>query len=101
MSCASWATPQSTTQSADYAYTVLESEVRIKAIAEGYDPTIGIVHEGRDGSSNFIFDLLEPSGPKADWAVLDLSKRRSSIRRTSPFHGDGVVRLNQNSRDMS
>ena len=34
----------------NYAYTVLEGEVRIKAIADGYDPTMGIMHEGRDGS---------------------------------------------------
>jgi len=27
---------------------------RIKAISEGYDPTIGIMHEGSDGSSKFI-----------------------------------------------
>ena len=37
----------------NYAYTVLESELRIKAIADGYDPTIGIMHEGRDGSSKY------------------------------------------------
>jgi CRISP-associated protein Cas1 len=28
----------------NYAYTVLESELRIKAIADCYDPTIGIMH---------------------------------------------------------
>jgi len=32
----------------NYAYATLESEIRIKAIFEGYDPTIGIMHEGRD-----------------------------------------------------
>ena len=31
------------------AYTVVESEVRIKAISDGYDPTIGIMYKGRDG----------------------------------------------------
>jgi CRISPR-associated protein Cas1 len=46
----------------NYAYTVLESELRIKAIAEGYDPTVGIMHEGRDGSSKFVFDLMGRSG---------------------------------------
>jgi hypothetical protein len=40
----------------NYSYTVLEGEVRIKAIAEGYDPAIGIMHEGRDGSSKVLFD---------------------------------------------
>ena len=47
----------------NYAYAALESEIRIKAISEGYDPTIGIMHEGNDGSSKFIFDLMEPERP--------------------------------------
>ncbi len=58
----------------NYAYAVLESEIRIKAISEGYDPTIGIMHEGSDGSSKFIFDLMEPERPKIDRAVLDFVK---------------------------
>ena len=38
----------------------LTAPVRLKGIriersrAEGYDPTIGITHEGRDGSSKFV-----------------------------------------------
>ena len=38
----------------NYAYAALESEIRIKAIADGYDPTVGITHEGHDGSSKLI-----------------------------------------------
>jgi CRISPR associated protein Cas1 len=44
----------------NYAYAALESEIRIKAISEGYDPTIGLMHEGSDSSSKFVFDLMEP-----------------------------------------
>jgi CRISPR-associated protein Cas1 len=55
----------------NYAYRTLESEVRIKAISEGYDPTIGIMHEGSDGSSKFIFDLMEPERPRIDRAMVD------------------------------
>jgi hypothetical protein len=58
----------------EYAYAALESEIRIKAISDGYDPTIGIMHEGSDGSSKFIFDLMEPERPKVDRAVLDFVK---------------------------
>jgi CRISP-associated protein Cas1 len=47
-------------------YAALESEIRIKVIAEGYDPTIGIMHDGSDGSSKFIFDLMEPERHKVD-----------------------------------
>jgi hypothetical protein len=52
----------------NYAYAALESEIRIKAISEGYDPTIGIMHEGTDGSSKFVFDLMESERPKVDRA---------------------------------
>ena len=55
----------------NYAYAALESEIRIKAISEGYDPTLGIMHDGSDGSSKFIFDLMEPERPKVDRVVLD------------------------------
>jgi CRISPR-associated protein Cas1 len=77
----------------NYAYTVLESEVRIKAIAEGYDPTIGIMHEGRDGSSKFVFDLMEPERPKVDRAVLDFVKATVFDPADFTIRGDGVVRL--------
>jgi CRISP-associated protein Cas1 len=52
-------------------YAALESELRIKAISDGYDPTMGIMHEGSDGSSKFVFDLMEPERPKIDGAALD------------------------------
>jgi CRISPR/Cas system-associated endonuclease Cas1 len=44
----------------NHAYAALESELRITAISDGYGATIGIMHEGSDGSSKFIFDLMEP-----------------------------------------
>jgi hypothetical protein len=55
----------------NHAYAAPEPEIRIKAISDRYDPTIGIMHEGSDGSSKFILDLMEPERPKIDRAVLD------------------------------
>lgn len=69
----------------NYAHSALEGEIRIKAISEGYDPTIGIMHEGSDGSSKFIFDLMEAERPKVDRAVLDFIKGHVLIRPTSLF----------------
>ena len=69
----------------NYAYAALESETRIKAISDGFDPTIGIMHEGSDGSSKFICDLMEPERPRVDRAVLDFVKGRFSTRPTLSF----------------
>jgi CRISP-associated protein Cas1 len=59
----------------NYAYTVLESEIRIKAIAEGYDPTIGIMH-------------------KVDRTVLDFVNATVFDPADFTIRSDGVVRLN-------
>lgn len=58
----------------NYAYGVLESQVRIKSVAEGYDPTLGIMHESREGSSAFVFDMMEPERPKVDRSILEFVK---------------------------
>ena len=78
----------------NYAYAALESEIRIKAISEGYDPTIGIMHEGSDGSSRFIFDLMEPERPKVDRNVLDFVKSHVFDPADFVIRTDGVCRLN-------
>jgi CRISP-associated protein Cas1 len=78
----------------NYAYAALESEIRIKAISDGYDPTIGIMHEGSDGSSKFIFDLMEPERPKIDRVVLDFVKGHVFDPADFIIRADGVCRLN-------
>jgi CRISP-associated protein Cas1 len=78
----------------NYAYAALESEIRINAISEGYDPTIGIMHEGSDGSSKFIFDLMEPERPRIDRAVLDFVNATVFDPADFVIRADGVCRLN-------
>jgi CRISP-associated protein Cas1 len=74
--------------------TTLESEIRIKAISDGYDPIIGIMHEGSDGSSKFVFDLMEPERPKVDRAVLEFVKGAVFDPADFTIRSDGVCRLN-------
>jgi CRISPR-associated protein Cas1 len=78
----------------NYAYAALESEIRIKAISDGFDPTIGIMHEGSDGSSKFIFDLMEPERPKVDRVVLDFVRAHVFDPADFVIRSDGVCRLN-------
>jgi CRISPR-associated protein Cas1 len=78
----------------NYAYAALESEIRIKVISDGFDPTIGIMHEGSDGSSKFVFDLMEPERPRVDRAVLDFVKGHVFDAADLVTRTDGVCRLN-------
>jgi CRISPR-associated protein Cas1 len=78
----------------EYAYAALEGEIRIKAVSDGHDPTIGIMHEGSDGSSKFILDLMEPERPKVDRAVLDFLKATVFDSADFVIRSDGVCGLN-------
>ena len=78
----------------NYAYTVLQSEIQINAISEGYDPTIGIMHEGSDGSAAFVFDLMEPERPATDRKVLEFIKGHVFDPADFVIRSDGVCRLN-------
>jgi CRISP-associated protein Cas1 len=62
--------------------------------ADGYDPTIGIMHEGNDGSSKFLFDLMEPERPKVDRSVLDFLRGHVFDPADFVIRSDGVCRPN-------
>ena len=78
----------------NYAYAVLQSEVQIKAVADGYDPMLGIMHYERDGAPAFVFDMMEPERPKVDRAVLAFLRTEALHPADFTIREDGVVRLN-------
>jgi CRISPR-associated protein Cas1 len=78
----------------NYAYAVLQSQVQIKAVADGYDPMLGIMHYDRDGAPAFVFDMMEPDRPKVDRAVLGFLKSEALHPADFTIREDGVVRLN-------
>ena len=55
---------------------------------------LGIMHYERDGSSKFIFELMEPERPKVDRAVLDFAKATVFDPADFTIRCDGVCRLN-------
>ena len=54
----------------NYAYRVLETQVKIATVAAGLDPTIGYLHTCRPGRMALVYDLMEPLRPKVDRVVL-------------------------------
>ena len=78
----------------NYAYAVLQSQVQIGLVSEGYDPMLGIMHYDRDGAPAFVFDMMEPERPKVDSAVLGFLKSEALHPADFTIREDGVVRLN-------
>jgi len=78
----------------NYAYAVLQSQVQIRLVSEGYDPMLGIMHYDRDGAPAFVFDMMEPERPKVDGAVLSFLKSEALHPADFSIREDGVVRLN-------
>jgi CRISP-associated protein Cas1 len=77
----------------NYAYAVLQSEVQIEAVAAGYDPTLGIMHNGYKGSPALVFDLTEPRRPRVDAAILAFALGDTFSAADFAIRSDGVVRL--------
>jgi CRISP-associated protein Cas1 len=77
----------------NYAYAVKLAQMQIQAIADGYDPTIGIMHRGRRGKPAFIFDLIEPERPKVDAAILQFIQSSAFTAADFILRKDGVCRL--------
>jgi CRISPR-associated endonuclease Cas1 len=78
----------------NYAYAILESQVRIQVVAAGFDPTIGFLHSGRGGRSDFVLDLMEPMRPIADRMILELIQAHIFHPVDFTIRSDGVCRLN-------
>ena len=78
----------------NYAYAILESQVRIRLVSEGYDPTLGIMHESRNGSSAFVFDMMKPERPKVDRSILEFVKANKFHAADFIIRADAVCRLN-------
>lgn len=76
----------------NYAYGVLESHVRIAAVAAGLDPTIGYLHACRPGRVALVYDLMEPLRPQVDRRVFDFVQERTFDPRDFILTERGVCR---------
>lgn len=77
----------------NYAYAVKVAQMQIQAIADGYDPSLGIMHNGRRGKPALILDLIEPLRPVVDAVILKLVRDRRFSSADFVIRSDGVCRL--------
>jgi hypothetical protein len=78
----------------NYAYAVLEAQVRIKLVSQGYDPTVGIMHHDYRGGPAFVLDHMEPLRPVVDREVLRFAFGNELHPADFGLQVDGVCRLN-------
>jgi CRISPR-associated protein Cas1 len=77
----------------NYAYAVKLSQLQIDAIANGYDPILGIMHNSKKGSPALVLDFIEPERPKLDGEILDFIGSRKFSAADFIVKRDGVCRL--------
>ena len=77
----------------NYAYRLLETEVRIAVVAAGLDPTIGYLHARRPGRMALVYDLMEPLRPKVDKSVLEFVQKHIFSPGDFVMTNSGACRL--------
>ncbi len=77
----------------NYAYAVLESQVRIATVAQELDPAIGYLHTCRPKRAALVYDLMEPLRPQVDRLVLSLVRSHTFSLSDFFLGSDGVCRL--------
>jgi CRISPR-associated endonuclease Cas1 len=77
----------------NYAYAVKLSALQMQSIANGYDPTIGIMHVSEPGKPAFLLDLIEPERPKVDAEVLRLIRNQPLASADFMIRPNGSCRL--------
>ena len=68
----------------NYAYAILEAQIRIQIAIDGYDPMISYLHASSPERPGLIFDFMEPQRPIVDRGFWNLCMRTPS--------GQGILR---------
>ncbi|QKR98699.1 CRISPR-associated endonuclease Cas1 [Sphingomonas sp. CL5.1] len=77
----------------NYAYTVKLAQLQIAAIADGYDPTLGIMHNSNKGSPAWVLDMIELERAAVDAVILQFMRDQSFAPADFVIRKDGVCRL--------
>jgi CRISPR-associated endonuclease Cas1 len=77
----------------NYAYAVLEGQVRLELIRVGWDVTVGFLHGAKQDRSALVLDLLEPARTVADRAILNFVADEVFVPADFTLMPDGTCRL--------
>lgn len=77
----------------NYAYAVKLAKLQIEAIADGYDPTIGIMHNSTRGSRAWVLDMIELERAAVDAIVLQFVHDNCFAPADFILRKDGCCRL--------
>ncbi|WP_157935761.1 CRISPR-associated endonuclease Cas1 [Tsuneonella flava] len=77
----------------NYAYAVKIAKLQIEAIANGYDPTIGIMHNSNRDSPAWVLDMIELERSPIDAQILQFVRGHTFAANDFILRKDGVCRL--------
>ena len=77
----------------NYAYAVKLAKLEIEAIADGYDLTIGIMHNSTRGSHAWALDMIELERSAVDAKILQFVRDNSFAPADFILRKDGCCRL--------
>ena len=77
----------------NYAYGVLESQVRIATVAAGLDAALGHLHACHPGRVALVYDLMEPLRPLVDRLLVAFIQKTTFTYGDFLHANDGACRL--------
>lgn len=77
----------------NYAYAVKLAKLQIEAITDGYDPTIGIMHNSKRGSPAWVLDMIELERSAVDAVILQFVQDHTFCAADFILRKDGCCRL--------
>lgn len=78
----------------NYAYAVLFSQVKLRLLSEGYDPTIGLLHAEGKFRDALVLDHMEPLRPVVDAKLIAVVLEQEFSAGDFTITSKGRCRLN-------
>jgi CRISPR-associated endonuclease Cas1 len=77
----------------NYLFACLESEARLALLAQGCDPTLGVLHADQRNRDSLALDAMEPIRGDVDAFLLDLLEDREFTARDFGELPNGICRI--------